>query len=200
VFTVIINRRGADAAATAALAAAGLSLVLLVKDVRHSGIKIIDVTGVMTFAALAGLALTGPSHTDAIADYGRGSAAAVLALVMLLSAVTVPFTEQYARETVSRQYWSTPEFRSVNRRISALWGGVVAIMAIGHLIAGYVDPVSQPATGARPVDLVLNWAVPVALVMFAIKRTELLSDTGSSPSDTNPATASPVPHHGQTTR
>ena len=41
VFSVIINRRGADAAAVAALAAAGLSLVFLVKD-RKNGTRTIE--------------------------------------------------------------------------------------------------------------------------------------------------------------
>src|SRR3978361_1260213 len=83
VFSVVINRRGADAAAIAALAAAALSLVFLVKD-RESGIKVIDVPGVLTFGALAGLGFAGGPHVTAwIADYGRGSAALVLAALML---------------------------------------------------------------------------------------------------------------------
>ena len=106
-FSVIINRRGADAAAIAALAAAALSLVFLVKDDQK--IKVIDVTGIVTFGALAALGFTGGhTVTNWIADYGRGSAAIVLAVIMLISAMTVPFTEQYARESIPRAYWSSP--------------------------------------------------------------------------------------------
>ncbi len=93
VFTVVINRRGADTAAIAALAAAPLSLVLLVKDSQKSGVKVIDVTGALTFGVLAFLGFSGgQSVTDWVADYGRGTAALVLAVIMLGSAITVPFT------------------------------------------------------------------------------------------------------------
>ncbi len=176
-FSVVINRHGADAAAIAALAAAALSLVFLVKDNEQTGIKIIDITGVTTFGVLAGFGFVGGQSVDNwIADYGRGSAAAVLAVIMLGSAITVPFTEAYARGSVPQEYWTSPVFRSVNRKISALWGGVVAIMAAGHLLAGSIDPASNPISGARPADLILNWGVPILLILFAVKQTQQLSE------------------------
>jgi hypothetical protein len=180
-FSVIINRRGADAAAIAALAAVALSLFLMVKGSRKGGIKIIDVTGFATFAVLAFIGFSGgQSTTNWIADYGRGTAALVLAVIMLASAITVPFTEQYARESVPREYWKSAGFRSINRKISALWGGVVAVMGAGHLLAGRLDPASNPVDGARPVDLILNWALPIALILFAVNRSKQLSaGTGS---------------------
>jgi hypothetical protein len=193
-FSVIINRRGADAAAIAALAAAGLSLLFLVKDSQKGNVKIIDVTGVVTFGALAVLGFVGgQSVTDRIADDGRGSAAIVLAVIMLGSAVTVPFTEQYARESVPREHWTSPVFRSVNRRISALWGGVVAVMGLGHLLAGALDPATNPVAGARPVDLILNWALPIVLILFAVQRTEQLTDAAGGRAATARAAAGQHP-------
>jgi hypothetical protein len=174
VFAIVVNRHGA--AAVAALVAATMSLGFLARDRRRGGVKIIDVTGVVTFGAFSAVGLVGGPPTDTwIADYGRGSAAAVLAVIMLGSAVTVPFTEQYARETVPREYWPSPVFRSVNRRISALWGGVVAVMAAGHLLASAIDLPSDPVPGARPVDLLLNWALPAALILLAVNCTQRIS-------------------------
>lgn len=179
-FSVIINRHGANAAAIAALAAAALSLVFLVKD-KQTGVKIIDVAGVGTFGVLAAVGFVGGQSVDNwIADYGRGTAALVLAVIMLGSVLTVPFTEAYARESVPREYWKSPVFRSVNRKISALWGGVVAIMAAGHLLAGAVDPASNPDAGARPVDLIFNWVLPIVLVLFAVKQTQRISESAGS--------------------
>jgi hypothetical protein len=176
VFAIVVNRQGAGAAAVAALAAATLSLVFLARGRRRGGVKIVDVTGVVTFGAFAAAGLAdGPPADIWIADYGRGSATAVLSVIMLGSAVTVPFTEQYARETVPREYWPSPVFRSVNRQISALWGGVVAVMAAGHLLAGAIDPPSDPVPGARPVDLLLNWALPAVLILIAVSRTQRIS-------------------------
>jgi hypothetical protein len=186
-FSVIINRRGADAAAIAALAAAGLSLFFLIRDSQTSGVKIIDVTGVATFGALAFIGFSGgQSVTDWIADYGRGTAALLLAAIMLVSAITVPFTEQYAREAVPREDWTSPLFRAVNRKISALWGAVAAVMGAGHLLAGRLDPASNPVAGARPVDLILNWALPIALILFAVNRSKQISDAAGSDTSVRP--------------
>jgi hypothetical protein len=187
VFSVIINRRGADAAAIAALAAAALSLFFLVRESHKGGVKIIDVTGVVTFGVLAFIGFSGgQSVTNWIADYGRGTAALALAAIMLASSITVPFTEQYARESVPREHWSSPVFRSVNRRISALWGGAAAVMGAGHLLAGRLDPASNPVTGARPVDLILNWALPIALILFAVNRSKQIGDAAGSDTSVRP--------------
>ena len=186
-FSVVVNRRGADAAAFAALGAAALSLVFLFKDAARSAIKIIDVTGVLTFGGIGVWGLIGgQSVDDWLADYARGGAAIVLAVIMLGSAVTVPFTEQYARESVPQEFWHSPVFRAVNRKISALWGVVVLVMGFGHLLAGLIDPVSNPLSGARPVDLLLNWVVPIGLILLAVKGTERLSATAH---DDRPAPA-----------
>jgi hypothetical protein len=186
VFTLVINRRGADAAAIAALAAAMLSLLFLVKHTRTGDVKLIDVTGVVAFGALAVLGFScGPSVTEWIADYGRGAAALTLAVIMFASVMAVPFTEQYARESVPREHWNSPVFQAVNRKISVLWGGVGAVMGIAHLLAGAIDPASNPVPGARPVDLVLNWALPIALIMFAVNATQKIS--GAVGNDPPPA-------------
>lgn len=187
VFSVIINRRGSDAAAIAALAAAALSLFFLARESQKGGVKIIDVTGVATFGALAFIGFSGgQSVTNWIADYGRGTAALVLAAIMLASSITVPFTEQYARESVPRESWTSPAFRSVNRKISALWGGAAAVMGAGHLLAGRLDPASNPVAGARPVDLILNWALPIALILFAVNRSKQISDAVGSGTPVRP--------------
>jgi hypothetical protein len=65
-------------------------------------------------------------------------------------------------------------FRSVNRRISAAWGSVIAVMGAGHALAGLV---SEPLTTlpARPVDLLLNWVIPALLSWWAIRYTARVS-------------------------
>ena len=192
-FSVVVNRRGADAAAIAALGAAALSLVFLFKDAATSGIKIIDVTGVITFGALGAWGLIGGASVDDwLADDARGGAAIVLAVIMLGSVLTVPFTEQYARESVPQEYWHSPVFRSVNRKISALWGVVVLVMGCGHLLAGVIDPVTNPLPGARPVDLLLNWVVPIGLILLAVKGTQKLS---AAAGHDRPASAQPAPDY-----
>jgi hypothetical protein len=189
-FSVVINRHGANEAAIAALLAAGLGLFFLIKNSQHGSVKIIDGTGVVTFGLLAFAGFSGGTSVDNwIADYGRGTSALVLAAVMLTSALTIPFSEQYARETVAREYWGAPVFRSINRRISAMWGLVLLVMGAGHLLAGAIDPASAPAAGARPVDLVLNWVLPAALILAGISyttKTAASADPAGSPDVAGP--------------
>ena len=186
-FSVMIERHGEHSAGFAALVAAALALWFAMKDSRQGGFKIIDIAGVLTFGALAAVCFAGGDGvTDWVADYGRGTASFALAAVMLLSAVTVPFTEQYARESVPREYWHSPVFRAVNRRISLVWGAVVALMAVGHLIAGAVDPATSPNSGSRPVDLLLNWIVPIGLILFAIAFTKKASAEAGDTRNTGP--------------
>jgi hypothetical protein len=85
----------------------------------------------------------------------------------------MPFTEQYARESVPREYWQSPTFRSINRRISAAWGGAIAVMALSHVAGGMFE---TPDAGARllhrPVDLLFNWIVPALLLWAAARYTQ----------------------------
>ena len=72
-----------------------------------------------------------------------------------------------------QQYWDSPQFHSVNRRISAAWAGVVAVMGVGHLIAGSLAASAAELTGpaTRPGDLLLNWIVPGLLILLTVRYT-----------------------------
>jgi hypothetical protein len=48
----------------------------------------------------------------------------------------LPFTEQYARESVPEQFWSSPRFKAVNRQLTTMWACVFAAMVPLHVIAG----------------------------------------------------------------
>src|SRR6478609_284586 len=107
-FTLLVHIPGANMAAYAALAAAALSLVLLLAN-RKGGVKIIEAGSVVTFGILTAVAfLAGAAGNAWVTDYGRALAAFVLAAIMLGSTLLVPFTEQYARESVPPQYWGSP--------------------------------------------------------------------------------------------
>jgi hypothetical protein len=133
---------------------------------------------VLTFGAIAIVAFTGGQPVDDwLANYGRGTATLILSAIMLLSVATVPFTEFYARASVPEEYWATTEFRSINRRISLVWAGAVFVMGVGHILAGFIDPlthecgVTGSAQPSRLPDLVLNWDVPIAMIFFAARYT-----------------------------
>jgi len=171
-FTVIAGRVGASAVGYAALVAFLGSLALAIRGARETGVNIIDAAGVVTFGILTVVGLAADHHVQQLlVDYGRGGAALVLATVMLVSVATVPFTEQFARRKVDPRYWGSPVFRAVNRRISLLWAGLIFAMAIGHMISGYLAD-----HGENPRNLLLNWAVPVAVVLVGLKQTGRIAE------------------------
>jgi hypothetical protein len=170
-FTVIAGHGSHELVAYAALAATVVAVGLAVRNGLKK-IKIIDITGIVTFGLLTVAGFAGSdAMRDHIAEYGRGGSALVLAAVFLLSIPLVPVTEQFARESVPAQYWGSPLFRAVNRRITALWGGAVLLMSIGHLYSGHLE-----ATGdlSQRQNIVLNWVIPVVLALGALRLTERL--------------------------
>jgi hypothetical protein len=171
-FSMIADRVGPDAVGLAALLACLGSLALAIRGSRRTGVTVIDAAGVVTFGILSVIGFLGGHHTDQLlVDFGRGGSAVVLATVMLISAATVPFTEQFAREQVDPRYWGSPVFRAVNRRISLMWSGVIYVMSLSHLTSGYLQH-----QGSDPRNILLNWVVPVALVLFGFKQTERIGD------------------------
>jgi hypothetical protein len=199
VFSLVATRLGPGAVGTACVLAFFLSIGLIVRSVSHGGsAKLLEVTGAVVFLVLGLASLAVPAIDGVLASYGRAIAAAVLAAVILVTLPVMPFTEQYAREAVPREYWHTPEFRSINRRISAAWGAVVAAMAVSHAVAGtFVTPDPGVRLLHRPVDLVFNWIVPGLLVWAAARYTQRLS---GGPDDTPavPLAADRAPDAGRT--
>ena len=177
-FSMIAERLGADLVGLAALAAGAGSLFLAIRGRRESGLKVIDAAGVVTFAVLAVVGFAGDHHVRTLlVDYGRGGCAVILALVMFVSALTVPFTEQYARAEVDRRYWGSPVFRAMNRRISLMWSGLIAVMAVSHLVQGTLADSNASFNG----NLLLNWVVPVLLILFGMRQTQRIAAESSDP-------------------
>jgi hypothetical protein len=176
-FTVIAGHAGAKFVGWAALVAGVLTVAITVRGVREktadghrSSLKLIDAAGIITFAIMTVVAFTGSDEMRRhIVDYGRGACSLVLAVVMLGSSLIIPFTEQYAREQTPRQYWHSPVFRSVNRHISAAFGAAVLAMTASHFYSGHLEAAGDLTTRA---NLLLNWVIPVALILAAVKYTE----------------------------
>ena len=66
----------------------------------------------MVFVAFTVIAFeVDPSITQWLTCYARAVATATLALLVFGSLGFVPFTEQYPRQIVPRQYWNSPYFK-----------------------------------------------------------------------------------------
>jgi hypothetical protein len=180
VFTLAAGRGGTNYVAPAALVATVLALGIAVYNTRGSSLKIIDASGVLTFAVITAIGfVSGDPVRRHLVDYGRGGAALILALVMFASLLFMPFTEQYARESVPEQYWHSPVFHALNRKLTAIWGTAILIMAGGHLLSGHLEAAGDLH---RRTNLTLNWIVPVLLVLGALKLTrQFTSDRAPGP-------------------
>jgi hypothetical protein len=165
-YLVVVSFVGPAGVPWAAVLALLVALGLVVQSVaHHQAPKILVVTSGATFAVYTVLGFAVPATDVFLAGYGRGLAAVLLALVIFASLPVVPFTEQFARESVPRQYWGTSEFHGVNRRISAVWGAAIGGSGVCNIIA---TALLEPHAGALLVRLVL----PVLFLVGAFRYTQ----------------------------
>jgi hypothetical protein len=166
-FSLIARFDTLTAASVIALVGA---VVVALPSIRRGRPKSLEIGAIVTFAAFTVAAfIVSDSVADDISRYARGIAALVLALIAFGSLARTPFTEEYARETVPRQFWNSPTFKALNRRITILWGFVFLAMVPCHVVAGAID--------TRRANTIFNWVIPVALVVWASKRTAEISDS-----------------------
>jgi hypothetical protein len=117
------------------------ALVVAARAIGHHRLHLLDVASVLYFTGL-GLALEiiQPTSVTYWSRYAQAGAHAFLTLIVLGSvAIGRPFTESYAKETVPKEVWGTPQFRAVNRTISLVWGLAFLVGTISLIVAGSVS-------------------------------------------------------------
>jgi hypothetical protein len=123
-----------------------VSLVLLIHDAlsRERKIKILELGTMILFGGLALYSLLVKVEWSIIGV--RLCVDAGLLLVVLVSmAVRQPFTLQYAREKVSPEHWSSPDFIRVNYIVTAVplrvgvWTTIIAIFGAFRFTSWYPD-------------------------------------------------------------
>jgi hypothetical protein len=164
-FTVIAEHGTLKIASIAALV---IAIGIAIPAIRQGNPKVIEIGAAVAFAGFTVVAFVAdPSVAHWLERYARAVAAGLLAIIALGSLLFTPFTEQYARERVPRELWSSPKFKAINRQLTLLWAGVFCAMVVSHVIAGEIDK--------RGANIFFNWVVPVFLVLSAIKRVELMT-------------------------
>ncbi|MFD4602481.1 hypothetical protein ACFWPQ_31175 [Streptomyces sp. NPDC058464] len=164
IFGVVASPSTWEYAALAALIAAA---VLSGKDMLRGRFFLLDMVAIVFFAVLCVLALALDRHELIwLETYAQVISSAVVALVALGSLLSDPFTAQYARHSVPREYWDSPVFKHVNTVLTAAWGAVFALMALSTWLAILIPAGSDW----------FDWVVPVALLVWAVKFTERYPD------------------------
>lgn len=165
-FTIIAGHGTLKIASIGALL---IAVIIALPGLRAGRPKALELGAVAAFAAFTVIAFAADASVGEFVErYARAIAAGLLALIALASLATVPFTEQYARETVPEAQWSSARFKAVNRRLTLLWAAVFAAMVPFHVVAGVIN--------TRATNIVLNWVVPILLVLFGIARTRAIRD------------------------
>jgi hypothetical protein len=177
-FGVISRADTLEAATIVALVAA---IAIAVPGFRSGHPKVLELGAVVAFAGFTVVALIAdPGVTSWLERYARAISASLLALIAFGSLALTPFTEQYARESVPKQFWSSPRFKQVNRDLTLMWALVFLAMVPSHIVAGIID--------TRRGNTIFNWVIPIALVVYAVKRTGRVTSAEDDP----PATAAPT--------
>ena len=107
---------------------------------RGESIKILEIGSLLLFAGLVLYTLVAqPAWT--VATVRLAVDCGLLAIVVVSLAIGRPFTLQYAREQVAKEFWTTPLFVRTNRRITAAWGLAFAVLVAADAAAEYVPTV-----------------------------------------------------------
>lgn len=116
------------------LAGAVIALLLLGRDwmVQKHSPKILDIGTALLFSGLLLYFLIAKPVWSVIGvrlcvDCG------LLLIVLISLAVGKPFSLQYAREHVGREFWESPQFQKTNYVISSAWALAFAVMVIAEL-------------------------------------------------------------------
>ena len=141
----------------AGLAAAVIALIAIATSHPIWPPKILNTCSLVLFALIAVLGFTLGKNDDRwLATWGGAGVGLILGLIILALIPVMPFTEQFARESVPQAYWSSPTFKKINRVLSTGWGlaifavGVSRVAGRGHQRAHHPPPARDPARPGHP--------------------------------------------------
>ncbi|WP_327684339.1 hypothetical protein [Streptomyces sp. NBC_00467] len=165
IFSVLVGPGRFELAVGLALAVVVLLVVLGRVLLRGRSVKLLEVADIVFFAALAvigAVASEGTLHW--LETYaGELSNLALVVIAFGSMAVGMPFTLQYARERVGKEYWDSPEFRHANQVITGVWGLAFLVAAIA---GGFGDLVLH-----NPNNLWTGWVIQIAAIVVAVSFT-----------------------------
>ena len=141
------------------LAGAAVSMALLGRDWLTPGRtpKLLEIGTMILLGGLALYAVLG-GPTGSIMGIRLAVDAGLLLIVLVSMAIGRPFTLQYAREQVAREYWDRPEFKRTNTIITAVWALAFVVLVLADLVLLYA-PFVPPQVGIVATILALVAAV-----------------------------------------
>ena len=185
-FSLLAPWTGPGYAAISGLACI-LGLLILSRTPGRSpgSLKVLPLAQAVILAIVAVIGLTAGSTGVGVllADYGRGLVSLALAVFILVTASFMPFTAQFAGGAGA--VLAQPRVRRGQPEAEHAWGAAMLSGALGHLAAGALAASGQ---GSSLGILVLDWGLPVAGIVLALRYTRKIADAGAR---TQPVAASP---------
>jgi hypothetical protein len=77
---------------------------------------------------------------------------------------------------VPQEYWGSPIFKRINRNLSVAWGVAIVVMGLSSLAVALLDSRADSASDANALDMVLNWVVPIAVIVYMVRFTRTYPD------------------------
>ncbi|TFV59463.1 hypothetical protein E4P42_08640 [Mycobacterium sp. PS03-16] len=140
------------------------SAVILGISIGRGGPRLLDVVTIVFFFGVTTAAMmVGAADRDWMDTYATTLSSGVLAVMCLASLAFVPFTEQYARESVPQRDSELPLFRRVNQVLTLMWALVFALIAVLGLLAAHL-PHTKDWT---------NYVIPVIVTVGAVGMTQI---------------------------
>jgi hypothetical protein len=107
---------------------------------RGESVKVLEVGSLVLFGALVLYTLiAAPDWT--VATVRLAVDGGLLAIVLVSLAIGMPFTLQYARESVPKELWTSPIFMTTNQRITGVWAAAFAVITAADAAAHYVEAI-----------------------------------------------------------
>jgi hypothetical protein len=154
----------------AGLVAALLALAVMLTSHPVWPPKILNACSFLLFTLLAILGFSLDKGDKLwLATWPGGGAAIVLGAVVLLLVPVIPFTEQYAKQSVPPEEWGTPRFQRVNHVLSLAWGASIVLIGFARVAA---EAVARHSSGHRLAQILLGAAVPVVIIVYTLKFTQ----------------------------
>jgi hypothetical protein len=169
----------------AGVVAAAIAAIALLAIRPHWPPKILHVTQFVMFAIIAIIAYAHRTDDSWLHTWSGAGIGLVLGAVILLLLPVMPFTEQYARDTVPRERWSSPTFKKINRVLSGLWGVAIIGLGLSRVAAEAIDRHTSSHTLPQ---VLLGLIVPVGILTYMIKYSKtypekvLSQEQGNQPS------------------
>jgi hypothetical protein len=125
------------------------------------------------FALTAILGFTLGKNDDRwLATWGGAGIGLVLGAIILILIPVMPFTEQFARESVPQAQWSSPIFKKINRVLSTGWGLAIFGIGVSRVAAAAINGY----TTRRLPDILLGLVVPVVIIVYMLKFSKSYPD------------------------